>query len=816
MKNYNLLPLSFLSLALTACGGSSSNSEVTNAPDTQPVVNTAPTAEPDQVVSLNGNTVNIDVLNNDIDADGDTLTISDLPELPKNGSAVIDGNQVVYTPLNGFAGVDSFSYQISDGNETVSSIVTIDVNHELTVQGQVTDSPIANATVVVKIGGDKFTTTADQDGFYSIDLLIKEINKSIILTAQGNALNNQDNVELLLFLGNSSELLEQTNELHQVDNELLSTNVTHVSTALYLLAKDLNDDNEFSNFEEFSELTKNIDTEKLIETSALIKLLVDNPAYEIPEGETIVSLLDPEQGESNTEVAIDAYLTSTNNVDETGKKSDSFLQDLDVAIKETIADPKVVLAFTEEILVNQSLAVLNDTKAGWVDFVGDILHFSANAIGTEHKTIYRGTSSKQGFDWKIIDGKLNVEMNSYEGVYFEYSSYPFDNLISNGFNNEVQTALVNAVDSGKLPSDLQFEMRYGFDNKKYTILSKTPETYKVFVEGEYQRQLIMPDGIGWNSENPIATEATTATLNLLPTAEVSLDTITADNIEGDWVLHFNAEVYDYSNLQESTESFIAQVLTFSNGKAIARESGVTYDYSLENGSINLTSDNLKFVIKPIQKEDNLYLAYTEELVDNQVKSLFVAQMAKFDNTYLKLVNNLVTELPQIQLANINGYLEGNWQGDLPTLDAIWGYQFKEDGTLRRGVSGILAGENYDDIDVDHYNLGDNRWTWDKSENIINLRFNDDGLRRHRTWEVISVDDNGKALVMEYSTLGYDQNNDFMVTEDEIGAFIYPRINHVSLFDLSNHQDAWKNTNDYGLLNLEGKKSLSEKRNATFK
>jgi hypothetical protein len=69
--------------------------------------------------------VTIDVLANDSDPDGDTLTITALTQ-PANGSVVNNGSDVTYTPRNNFRGNDTFTYTISDGNGgTDTATVTV-------------------------------------------------------------------------------------------------------------------------------------------------------------------------------------------------------------------------------------------------------------------------------------------------------------------------------------------------------------------------------------------------------------------------------------------------------------------------------------------------------------------------------------------------------------------------------------------------------------------------------------------------------------------------------------------------------------------
>jgi VCBS repeat-containing protein len=68
----------------------------------------------------------IDVLANDTDVDGDTLTITAV-SLPDHGTAAIAGGSIEYTPVVGYGGHDSFSYTISDGTLTASAIVDVTV-----------------------------------------------------------------------------------------------------------------------------------------------------------------------------------------------------------------------------------------------------------------------------------------------------------------------------------------------------------------------------------------------------------------------------------------------------------------------------------------------------------------------------------------------------------------------------------------------------------------------------------------------------------------------------------------------------------------
>ena len=88
--------------------------------------------------------VTIDVLANDTDIEGDTLTIQSVTTPSNGGSATISGGQIVYEPLGDFNGTDSFTYTVSDGLGSTTGTVTVTVN-------AVNDDPVfvADATEIV-------------------------------------------------------------------------------------------------------------------------------------------------------------------------------------------------------------------------------------------------------------------------------------------------------------------------------------------------------------------------------------------------------------------------------------------------------------------------------------------------------------------------------------------------------------------------------------------------------------------------------------------------------------------------------------------
>lgn len=90
-------------------------------------VNDPPTIKPDGTTTDQGVAVNIAVLGNDTDIDGDQLTVKSVTA-PAHGSASTNGSRVTYTPAPGYSGTDSFSYRACDPSNscgTASVSVTV-------------------------------------------------------------------------------------------------------------------------------------------------------------------------------------------------------------------------------------------------------------------------------------------------------------------------------------------------------------------------------------------------------------------------------------------------------------------------------------------------------------------------------------------------------------------------------------------------------------------------------------------------------------------------------------------------------------------
>ena len=117
--------------------------------------NRAPEANDDTIATDEDTAVTIDVLANDTDPDGDTLTITEATVPAEQGSVEIVNGQLVFTPADDFNGEATISYTVSDpdGNTDTANVV-------------VTVNPVDDAPEALDD-----TATTDEDTAVTIDVL---------------------------------------------------------------------------------------------------------------------------------------------------------------------------------------------------------------------------------------------------------------------------------------------------------------------------------------------------------------------------------------------------------------------------------------------------------------------------------------------------------------------------------------------------------------------------------------------------------------------------------------------------------------------
>ena len=149
------------------------------------VTNAAPIAVDDNRSTAGGTAVIVDVLANDLDLNGDPLSLVGASD-PAGGSVLVNaGGTITYTPNPGFKGTDTFTYTITDGSATATATATVTVANAAPIA--VDDEVATLPATAVRIG--VVANDSDPNGDpVTVDAVTQPANGATV----GVATNNGD------------------------------------------------------------------------------------------------------------------------------------------------------------------------------------------------------------------------------------------------------------------------------------------------------------------------------------------------------------------------------------------------------------------------------------------------------------------------------------------------------------------------------------------------------------------------------------------------------------------------------------------------
>ncbi|MFP4098282.1 MAG: Ig-like domain-containing protein [Alphaproteobacteria bacterium] len=190
-------------------------------------VNDGPVAEDDVFNGSEDAQIAGNVLGNDTDIDGDALSVTaGVYETAQGGSVTIaEDGSFTYTPLANFNGQDSFSYEVSDGTDVDTALVTLNV--EAVNDGPVAEDDVFNGSEDAQIAGNVLGNDTDIDG----DAL--SVTAGVYETAQGGSVTIAEDgsftyTPLANFNGQDSFSYEVSDGT-DVDTALVTLNVEAVN-----------------------------------------------------------------------------------------------------------------------------------------------------------------------------------------------------------------------------------------------------------------------------------------------------------------------------------------------------------------------------------------------------------------------------------------------------------------------------------------------------------------------------------------------------------------------------------------------------------
>ncbi|MDR5591991.1 Ig-like domain-containing protein, partial [Christiangramia sp. SM2212] len=423
-------------------------------------VNDAPVANDDSAVTDEDTAVVIEVLENDVDVDGDELTVVSVTD-PENGSVVInEDGTVTYTPNTDFEGEDEFTYTIED-EEGLSDTATVTV-----IVAPTNDAPVANddnavtdedtAVVIYVLEND---TDADGDELTVV---------SVTQPSNGTVVINEDGTVTYTPNENFNGNDEFTYTIE--DEEGLSDTAT-----VFVTVNPVND-----------APVANDDSAVTDEDTAVVIEVLENDTDVDGDELTVVSVTDPENG--SVVINEDGTVTYTPNTDFEGEDEFTYTIEDEEGLSDTATVTVIVAPTNDAPVANDDNAVTDEDTA----VVIDVLENDTDVDGDE-LTVVSVTQPSNGTVVINEDGTVTYTPNdNFNGDdEFTYTIEDEEGLSDTATVfvtvNPVNDAPVANDDSAETDQDVPVEIAVldndtDLDGDELTVVSVTdPENGSVVI-----------------------------------------------------------------------------------------------------------------------------------------------------------------------------------------------------------------------------------------------------------------------------------------------------------------------------------------------
>ncbi|PWF68943.1 RTX toxin, partial [Vibrio sp. T9] len=335
-------------------------------------VNDAPIALNDATITEEDTSVTIDVLPNDTDIDGDTLSIESASVPSDQGQVEIIDGKLVFTPTENFNGDAEITYTVTDGSLTDQATVTVTVN-------AVNDTPVVESNIADQTLAEDFTP-------YTIDLNtafsdVDNADGELTFSVSGNS-----NIQVAIVNGiatftptadwNGSEILTFTATDPSGESVSQTVNFT-VAPVADIVA----------------------DKATVVEDTATIIKVLDNDTF---EGDDKVVSLDTNNGPANGTVSVnpDGSVTYTPNDNYHGTDSFTYIVTSGGVSESTTVNVDVTpvngapVATNDNAVTDEDTPVTIDVLPNDTDVDGDKLSIESASVPKEQGTV------------EVVNGKL--------------------------------------------------------------------------------------------------------------------------------------------------------------------------------------------------------------------------------------------------------------------------------------------------------------------------------------------------------------------------------------------------------------------------
>ncbi|ELK8500199.1 tandem-95 repeat protein, partial [Vibrio alginolyticus] len=335
-------------------------------------VNDAPIASNDTTITEEDSSVTVDVLPNDTDIDGDTLSIQSASVPETQGTVEIVDGKLVFTPAENFHGDAEITYTVTDGALTDQATVNVTVN-------AVNDTPVVESNLADQTLAEDFTP-------YSIDL-----------NTAFSDVDNADGELTFSVSGNSNIQVAIVNGIAT----FTPTADWNGSEALTFTATDPSGESvsQTVNFTVAPVADIVADNATVVEDTATIIKVLGNDTF---EGDDKVVSLDTNHGPANGTVSVnpDGSVTYTPNDNYHGTDSFTYIVTSGGVSESTTVNIDVTpvndapVATNDNAVTDEDTPVTIDVLPNDTDIDGDTLRIDSASVPSDQGTV------------EIVDGKL--------------------------------------------------------------------------------------------------------------------------------------------------------------------------------------------------------------------------------------------------------------------------------------------------------------------------------------------------------------------------------------------------------------------------
>lgn len=435
--------------------------------------------------------------------------------------------------------------------------------------------------------------------------------------------------------------------------------------------------------------------------------------------------------------------------------------------------------FDPNLFLENTIVVHDKTRENWAPVAMTLLEFDDQSSGRLSELVPGpATHGSNSFEWYIAGSKLYISESAKDDILF------IDDSIIDIFGQDTATELFELRDNA--------ELSFFVDVSKVTVYELdlvSANSEQLDIKGNYTNiyTLLLPEGTTIQST---LFGSDSSTIDAIMRIDTDFDDslIVGDNaMLGDWAISMPFDLPVFPNLNPERAYYTNFVTLQDNGSALSEFFDTQMTWEETSTGFSLFYDTYQIDIQPFTKVAKQLLSVITVWKDNEEEAKYVSAIAQSDNSYTGFTNDLVTRLPVVFNHSFSSELAASWENDVLSLGVACCFvsQFASDGSVLFGISYSENDEVFSNPRISTYEVTDRLLS-------INRNLGSDVRFGLRSFRVLSVDDNGNALVV-YSSLRFDSSNPNNSEELGTGYLIRPRLQVLHKIDLSVYGEVYQNS-----------------------